>query len=134
MKHLIVILIAVFLINTACNKSDNEPTGVEKEVSWIIGADLMGDAQLEVPPSTTGKAFIEISEYSICASEVLQITVSSDQGTLLLNRQEDANIIYELETPPESEFLIIQTSLVPHRIDINCVTAGSATITYRYVN
>ena len=133
MKQLIWALMVV-MASTACNKSEDEPTGFEKEISWIMGADLMGDAQLEVPPSTTGKAFLEISEYSICASEILQITVSSDQGVLLLNRQSDANVVYELDTPAGGQFLVIQTSLIPHRIDINCVTAGSSTITYRYVN
>ena len=121
-------------INAACSKSNDEPTGVEKEISWIIGAATMPEGFYEVPVSTTGMASLEITDYSICPSEALQVTVSSDLGAFILNRKPDANVTYELETPPGSEFLRIEPSMLPHRLAVSCVTEGSAVITYRYVN
>ncbi len=132
-KYAILAIFLVTVVATACNKSD-APTGVDQEITWIMGAEHMGDALFEVPVSTSSMATLDVSEYSICPSEALQITVSSEAGAFILNKLAFADATYALEMPSGSKVLMIQTSLTPHLLETNCVTEGSAIITYRYQN
>ncbi len=120
-------IILLGLLSIFCSKSSKEDLAQPQQSAglktWIMGAEHSMDTTITVAVEGTMK--ILISEFSLCPSHQVEVTVTDDQDTLKQVIFDKASDIIELQIPVEKP-ISIHAEVIEADKTVNCIWLGQA--------